>query len=415
MQKNRLMSKPHLNKLASEFNSFWLENKAIDLPPYGQFKHKKGLSSLYQLWEFFKENNKATRPAALDGASFLSNFGIDEWPEYAPLEDELIVAVESTINEHYNTVKSAKNINYVSKKHLIRPSSKFLRYTNILCNVGPNGPAIFKDDKVDPISMRLIKKSTLKCQSSKRIEYGMITYDRHGPKNICHFLYDVIGRYIDWITHIDETIKPTLIFPAGTIGQYHQYILRQLKIEHIEVKRNDVLYLKNLLVSTAITGDFAEGFAHPARIGDIPLLNTLQHKLRQGKSNKRLPKKIFLGRRHNAIRPLKNQEKIQAYLIKHGYQSIEMSNLAPSEQFSLFEHATHVIAIHGASLTSMITAHSHLKIIEYVHPTRATDAYAVISKSLGIEHELVEMQSANLRHPFDTTLPLEQLKMHFNQ
>ncbi len=69
-----------------------------------------------------------------------------------------------------------------------------------------------------------------------------------------------------------------------------------------------------------------------------------------------LPRKVFVSRRGANSRRIANESEVSAYLESHGFASVQLEKLSLAEQITLFRHATHVIALHGAGLTNLIHA-----------------------------------------------------------
>ncbi len=69
-----------------------------------------------------------------------------------------------------------------------------------------------------------------------------------------------------------------------------------------------------------------------------------------------LPRRVFISRRGAKSRRIINEPEVSSYLEGHGFCTIQLEKLSLSEQIHLFQHATHVIAVHGAGLTNLMHA-----------------------------------------------------------
>lgn len=68
------------------------------------------------------------------------------------------------------------------------------------------------------------------------------------------------------------------------------------------------------------------------------------------------PRRVFISRRGAKSRRIINEPEVSSYLEGHGFCTIQLEKLSLSEQIHLFQHATHVIAVHGAGLTNLMHA-----------------------------------------------------------
>lgn len=85
-----------------------------------------------------------------------------------------------------------------------------------------------------------------------------------------------------------------------------------------------------------------------------------------------LPRKIFITRNRASSRRLLNTEAISSHLQARGFSSIDLEGLSLSEQIALFQHASHIVAVHGAGLTNLLYAReaSVLEIFSLQHGVR---------------------------------------------
>lgn len=76
------------------------------------------------------------------------------------------------------------------------------------------------------------------------------------------------------------------------------------------------------------------------------------------------PKKIFILRGNVTWRKLMNEEEIISILVERGYTALSMDSLSLSEQALHFFNATHIVAVHGAALTNIISCRDNTNILE---------------------------------------------------
>jgi len=69
-----------------------------------------------------------------------------------------------------------------------------------------------------------------------------------------------------------------------------------------------------------------------------------------------LPRRLFVSRRGANSRRITNESEVSDFLENHGFSTIQLEKLSLAEQISLFQNATHIIAVHGAGLTNLMHA-----------------------------------------------------------
>jgi hypothetical protein len=80
-------------------------------------------------------------------------------------------------------------------------------------------------------------------------------------------------------------------------------------------------------------------------------------------------RRLFLTRRPSTLRYISNEEQVVSILREFGFEVVDPGELSPGEQFDLFAGATHVVAVHGASITNVIfRGGKPLSLLELVHP-----------------------------------------------
>jgi capsular polysaccharide biosynthesis protein len=116
-----------------------------------------------------------------------------------------------------------------------------------------------------------------------------------------------------------------------------------------------------------------------------------------------LPRRLFVGRSGAKSRRIANEPEVSTYLESHGFCTIQLEKLSLSEQISLFHHATHVIAVHGAGLTNLMhaTQISALELFASAHGIRPD--YFQIASILKLRYYFHCLPSVNSFH--DIHLP----------
>ena len=125
--------------------------------------------------------------------------------------------------------------------------------------------------------------------------------------------------------------------------------------------------------------------------------------------------KSFINRRK---RRLKNEDKVQEYLISEGFLIVNLEELTLDEQVSLFSTASVVIGFHGAGLANIIFCNTNINIVEIVDSDCVYPSYidglVVRGKKAPrtFYHVVAHMKGLNyfVLESVDYTLNLEKLK-----
>ncbi|MFC3123216.1 glycosyltransferase family 61 protein [Agaribacter flavus] len=391
-----------------QFKQLWNSSEKIDIPSVKAFRKRPRLRPLYSAFLSERPNGQSFRVAALRTYGKLDKNEFKGMPKFTSLVDELVTAFPSSKNEFFDEVKVTPEINHLSQIHLTRPSSEFYRFDNVNVQVGTTGLSVSKREMVDPISMCLLKKDHLRRERSFSIKSGVFCSDRFGNGNITHFLYDVIGRYLS-LRLFNFKKCGTLILLKGSLNKYHYFVLATFNIPFIEVTQTQAIYCQQLFVSTDITNDHSDGFAHPMKLLQPELFEYIRHKLTDVSKPLKKYEKVYISRADAKLRMVVNEEKVMGVLGHRGFTKVVLGKLTPQEQFSVFNSAEEVIAPHGAAQASMITMAKGGKITEFFHTSLGTDAFAIVAKRLGIEHQAKSILPTYQQRVQATRIPIDKL------
>ena len=108
-------------------------------------------------------------------------------------------------------------------------------------------------------------------------------------------------------------------------------------------------------------------------------------------------KKLFLSRRPDRIRGLKNDREISAMLNNLGYTRIDTGEYyGLQEQIDLFHNATEVIGIHGAGLTNILWRNEKTSVFEIFPSDYIFHHYLVLAKGLMFDyHPIISSSTLN--------------------
>ena len=367
-------------------------NNPIEIPPPGREKAWKVFEAFYRKLgiENLPLSQRQLKLFEESGAVARRNITCSD------LCSKIIDVIPASKNEYYGGSSFPKTVNSLSNKSRIRPPLRYYQYKNVKIIFSRRGFSILDFDRnFDMVSSRIPASSDFEASATEMIPNGVITMDRFGVENICHFLFDTIGRYIGFIDSAALPVAP-LLLPKIHFGDYHQFFLEQLPCKPIYISPGDVVNVKTLYVSDQVTIDFAEGYSHPACYGESSIISGLKKLIPESCLKSHVDnKKIYISRRDTPRRKIINETNLEKMLCSMGFTSFIPGQLSPQEQLGLFFNANLVISPHGAGMTSILAAKPHAVLLELINPLKSTDAYYMLSKSLGISysHLLTECET----------------------
>tara|TARA_Y100001973_G_C5200068_1_gene336954 strand:- start:2367 stop:3461 length:1095 start_codon:yes stop_codon:yes gene_type:complete len=108
-------------------------------------------------------------------------------------------------------------------------------------------------------------------------------------------------------------------------------------------------------------------------------------------------RKIFVSRDKAHTRKLNNAKEL--LLALKGWESVTLEDLSIRDQVKIFSEATHVLATHGAGLVNTLWCKEKTKVIEIQDEKMVhKKVYPLLSRSLGLEHELFVAKTLPIRH-----------------
>jgi len=100
-------------------------------------------------------------------------------------------------------------------------------------------------------------------------------------------------------------------------------------------------------------------------------------------------RKIYLSRRSSQLkkRKLLNQNEIETLFIKRGYEIVDMADLSFEQQVSLFESASHIAGVSGASFSNLVFANKNCHVILLAPSVaNAEIIFENLARSIGINN-----------------------------
>ena len=105
------------------------------------------------------------------------------------------------------------------------------------------------------------------------------------------------------------------------------------------------------------------------------------HAARRGPRDKRL-----LVARRGPNRMIGNLAAVEAYLARHGFETVFLEGMAPLEQILLFQRAEFIVAPHGGGMANLAFCRAGTKIIEFMPTAEMRPFFWLISEKLDLVH-----------------------------
>lgn len=208
--------------------------------------------------------------------------------------------------------------------------------------------------------------------------------DRFTIFNVCHFLFDKLGRTKELAAHsIDSYFlfreHPYFDDVFATLG------LKQTRLP--EHNNGIVTYkIKKLCISSS-----SFKFRHPAfnfRPEVMELLNEFKQKCLAHDTPKMDFKRVFVDRNTIGARNVVNKDEFYSVLEEFEFECVPFENYTLFEQAKIVNGASLMLGIHGAGLSNaMFFGDPNFKLLEIFPPLCASSDYWKLSNAFGIDYD----------------------------
>lgn len=277
------------------------------------------------------------------------------------------------------------DINYQGFKAGFRRKLVSFTFTDVFLIQEGGGFVIFDDNGLSQYSNCLPNFNQNDIESIVYVEDGFFAGDRFSPQNICHFLFDNVGRAL--LARSKLNYENTQIFFPYFNTEYNKFC------RNIILPFSNVMELKTCYHFKKLTM-FREscfgGIQHPAQHCHPIVFERFRLNFRQAAGDKLgFPKKIYVSRRAVKRAPFDNERDIENYLKKIGYYVFVPEEHSAERQLQFFANAEKIIACHGAALTSLVAANKNCSVLELFNPVVKNFVYFQVCESLGIKHQAI--------------------------
>lgn len=202
----------------------------------------------------------------------------------------------------------------------------------------------------------------------------------HSPSNLAHAItiHLPIALYVNKFLGDIKQSKPLLIFPKK-LPEHIQQIFTEVGFKFLltdgQVAGKVCSYTLDSLI--CLRG------ALPELIKQSLMNSIFADKLIR--QNTQQPRKIFISRRET--RRLRNEEEIETFLIKRGYEKVYLEDYSVIAQLSMVSLADSIVAIHGAALGPLVFRtlfnKSEPKLVELFTPAHMSNVYRIVMHQIG--------------------------------
>jgi tetratricopeptide (TPR) repeat protein len=231
-----------------------------------------------------------------------------------------------------------------------------------------------------------------------------------------HWLPEFLPKLQFYERHPEYHNTP-IIVDIGMPESHFDHLRRITANPLITISSNQEVFCKELLVAPSPSFFPTEVFPNTIPLHEmmgfsINAINFLRnsHPLKSISNRKR---RIFLGRRNLKWRKLINEEEIELFLKKLGFETVFMEDLPTSQQIDLFQTAEWIIGPNGSALNNLIFSQVDTKVLVLSqYDLHNWGAFYGPMEALGYQTICVrgDFSSANTRKHSDYVVPIDNIK-----
>lgn len=218
------------------------------------------------------------------------------------------------------------------------------------------------------------------------IDTPAILIDDLFPKpNICHFMFDKLPRWM--LAEPAFGMRLPLLFHDFGYGKSIFHSLgHNLKCLARGKRSRGTVAVKNLV----FVSDSVSNLRHPAGVGGpehCAAIENIVSELRPtGLSGDR---RVMIDRAPDLPRNIVNRDAFEALARSHGFEFQDPAQMSVTDQIALFADTGVMMGVHGAGLSNLAFQPARSRVIELMSPMCGTNAYWIMSQSLGKEYDCV--------------------------
>ena len=315
--------------------------------------------------------------------------------------------IDSTKHESIEIFNTTLDQNYTYKIFQIKNCRIYTDAVTdtafIIDNKIINGPSFqHRNPKNAEVSENIVfQKGTPKLKKKLTGSVFSLLTGGGGNANYWHWLFDVLPRLK--ILQTKKNLDEIDFFLFPDIKENYQ--IETLDILNIPPKKRiSSKIFRHTQTNTTLAVDHPYVLKNDAsnEIQDLPkwILEYLRKKFIKTSSKKKFSDKFYIDRRdaksnHSHLRQIINELEIKEFLIKKGFSIVALSDLSFEDQVNLFNHATHIVGLHGAGFANLTFCNPDTKVLE-LKPSGAGLVIANLAKKVKLNYQ--EISPEPLKH-----------------
>lgn len=262
----------------------------------------------------------------------------------------------------------------------------------------------------DSGSPRMLSADAIKPARSLALDKNIvIVQDRFDFRNFSHLLCDGLSRIAHYVAQYGATADDLFILGAVPTA-YAELLLSTLQAHTGLGPENFLFPNEGMLIETtrkvAWFSDQKEAYIHPAQMAHPISITALRRLCATVEGADSAVRRLYVSRADAARRRIVNEAALIAALEPLGFKTVVLSEHSIREQIGLFRHAEIVVAPHGMGLTHLMMGEKLGRVIELFHPWHGTEAYAFLSRVIGIDYDFV-MGTEDANDPTDFSVDID--------
>lgn len=223
-----------------------------------------------------------------------------------------------------------------------------------------------------PITEHRIFRTYLKKSQYKNGKFASIVSP--GSSNYFHWIFESLPR-LKLLSDVIEEID--YLFVPANLKKFQIESLNHLGISEeklIEVNNNTHIICENLFVSSiGNSGKMPKWACTFLRDAFLPKIKSKPFRL------------IYISRKDARYRRVINEEEVETFLQRAGFEIIEMSKLSFFEQIKVCSEAKIVVGPHGAGFSNIVFCQK-AKVLEIFAPSYINACYWMLSNQVGNQY-----------------------------
>jgi capsular polysaccharide biosynthesis protein len=266
-------------------------------------------------------------------------------------------------------------------------------------------------------SSRTFSRSITDYDVIKSSRVNVIVQDQFDGGNFSHFLFDAVLRVILFAESFGRYAKNVNFVFGGVRTDFHNIILSLLS-EHLQIDGSHFIFPDARCVieteaPTFVFSDQKSPIMHPIAMCHPAALRLLRDMLGKLELSDFSERKIYISRRDANMRRVSNEDAFLGDLVQRGFDVLTLGEMSAWDQITAVATAKVIVAPHGMGLTHLAFQRRISHVIELFNPLIGSDAYAFISKALGIEYDhIVGIDTGGPNKDFDINRADLLAKMH---